>query len=99
MKDILKNINKVFENKIRMGIMSVLSVNESVDFNRMKEVLAVTDGNLASNIKSLEKNGYIDVSKEFVGKKPHTTYRITKLGKSAFIKHIDAVERFIKAQK
>jgi len=55
MKDLIANLNKIFESRVRLGIMSVLTVNESYDFNSLKEALAVTDGNLASHLKALEK--------------------------------------------
>lgn len=96
MKDILQNINKTFDNKIRLGIMSVLMVNESVDFNTLKELLDITDGNLASHTKSLENEEYIQVEKKFIGKKSNTSYKATSLGKKAFQEHLDALERIIK---
>lgn len=98
MKDILKHINKVFDHRIRLGIMSILMVNESVDFKRLKELLGVTDGNLASHIKALEKVEFIHITKKFIGKKPNTTYSVTELGKLEFKKHIAALEKLIKGQ-
>lgn len=95
---LLDNINKLFDHRIRLGIMSILMVNEAVDFNRLKELLEVTDGNLASHIKALEKEAYILVEKQFIGRKPNTRYKATKLGKQAFRKHIDALESIIKSQ-
>ena len=95
MKDILKHINKVFDHRVRLGIMSALMVNETVDFSALKEILGVTDGNLASHIKGLEKVNYIKVEKQFIGKKPNTTYSVTKLGKLEFQKHINALEKLI----
>ncbi|SNR45958.1 transcriptional regulator [Lutibacter agarilyticus] len=95
MKDILKNINKAFDNKVRLGIMAALMVNDYLDFNSLKEILGVTDGNLASHIKALEKVTYIKIEKQFIGKKPNTKYSITKLGKLEFKKHITALEKLI----
>ena len=95
MKDILVNINKLFESKIRLGIMSMLIVNESVDFNSLKSHLDVTDGNLASHISSLEKAKYIKVNKSFIGRKPNTTYSVSASGRRAFNEHLDALERLI----
>lgn len=97
MKDILENLNKAFENKVRLGIMSALVVNDSLDFNSLKELLGVTDGNLASHIKSLSKNEYVLTQKEFMNNKPHTEYSVTDLGKEAFVKHIKAIEQLIKS--
>jgi len=96
---IIDNINKLFDHRIRLGIMSILVVNEDADFNRLKELLDVTDGNLASHIKALEQAEYILVEKSFVGRKPNTNYIITKLGKAAFTKHIDALEKLIQKPK
>lgn len=75
--------------------MSILMVNDSVDFNRLKELLGVTDGNLASHIKALESEDYILITKQFVGKKPNTQYQVTKAGRDAFKKHLDALEQLI----
>lgn len=95
MKDILVNINKLFESKVRLGIMSMLIVNESVDFNSLKQHLGLTDGNLASHLTALEKSKYIKVNKQFIGKKPNTTYSVTAGGRKAFNEHLDALERLI----
>jgi DNA-binding MarR family transcriptional regulator len=95
---LLTNINKVFDNRIRLGIMSILMVNEYADFNTLKELLDVTDGNLASHTKALEKAEYIKVEKQFIGRKPNTRYCTTKLGKGKFKKHISALEKLINKQ-
>ena len=92
----IQDLNKSFENRIRLGFMSILMVNESVDFNRMKELLNVTDGNLASHVTALEKEAYVHVKKEFVGKKTLTTYSATKIGIKAFEDHLTALENLIK---
>ena len=96
MKHIISKINKVFENKVRLGIMSALAVNETLDFNTLKGTLGVTDGNLSSNIAVLEKHDYVVVKKRFIGKKPNTSYSITEAGEKAFKAHIDALEELIK---
>ena len=95
MKNIIQNINKSFDHRIRLGIMSILMVNESADFNMLKELLGVTDGNLASHTKALELENYIMIEKQFIGKKPNTRYSATKNGKKAFQDHIDALEKLI----
>ena len=99
MRDLLDNFNKAFENRVRLGVMSILVVNEHVDFNRLKELLKVTDGNLASHLKALEKEKYIIMSKEFIGRKPNTKYRVTASGKKAFEAHLNALENLIKGKK
>jgi len=93
---IIDNINKLFDHRIRLGIMSILMVNEYADFKRLKELLNVTDGNLASHAKSLENVNYIRVEKSFVNRKPNTKYFITALGKAEFNKHITALEKLIR---
>lgn len=75
--------------------MSVLMVNDWVEFNEMKKLLEVTDGNLASHSAALEKSGYIEIKKEFVGKKPKTSYRVTQSGRDAFTQHINALEKLL----
>lgn len=96
MKNYIENINKAFESRIRLGIMSILMVNDWVDFATVKEMLDITDGNLASHITALEKLEYVEVRKQFVGKKPNTTYAATEQGKKAFIDHLNALESIIK---
>lgn len=92
----IEGLNKQFESRVRLGVMSVLMVNDWVEFNSLKDDLGVTDGNLASHIIALEKNEYIEVSKEFVGKKPKTKYRVTQLGKIEFEHHLSALEKLLK---
>lgn len=95
----IKDLNKHFESRVRLGVMSILMVNEQVDFSTMKETLELTDGNLSSHISALEKNGYIIVYKQFVGKKPKTTYEATALGKEAFLAHLNALEHLLNMKK
>lgn len=99
MKKLLTDFNKAFESKVRLGIMSVLMVNDTVDFNRLKELLHLSDGNLASHIKSLEELNFIKISKKFVGKKPNTTYSASKEGSKAFHAHLKSLENLIREHK
>jgi predicted transcriptional regulator len=96
LKNYIHKLNKAFENRVRLGIMSILMVNDSMDFNTMKETLDLTDGNLASHITALEKEGFVHVKKEFVGKKTMTSYSATKIGVKAFNDHLDALEELLK---
>jgi DNA-binding HxlR family transcriptional regulator len=98
MKADISRLNKLFENRVRLGIMSVLLVNESYDFNNLKEALGVTDGNLASHLKALEENNLIRVNKQFIGRKPNTSYSITESGAALFRDHIKALEDIIRSQ-
>lgn len=96
MKISIDDLNKAFESRIRLGIMSVLMVNDWVDFGTLKELLNITDGNLASHISALEKLEYVKIKKQFLGKKPNTSYAVTKQGKKAFNDHLNALEKIIK---
>ena len=89
---LINNINKAFDHRIRLGIMSILMVNEFADFKTLKELLSVTDGNLASHLKVLEKEKYIEIRKQFVGRKPQTTYQVTTIGRAAFENHLNAMK-------
>lgn len=96
MKELLGDLNKAFENKIRLGIMSALLVNDYLNFNSLKDLLDVTDGNLATHLKSLEKSKYVTFKKEFLGRKPNTKYSATEEGRAAFTKHIKAIEKLLR---
>ena len=96
MKNPIEHLNKIFDSRIRLGIMSALMVNDSVNFNELKELIEVTDGNLATHLKTLEENAYIKVQKGFIGRKTNTTYHATKTGEKAFKLHLDALEQMIR---
>jgi DNA-binding MarR family transcriptional regulator len=98
-KNPITGLNKVFDNRIRLGVMSILMVNEEINFNDLKQMLEVTDGNLATHLVTLEDNGYIKVKKGFIGKKTNTTYSMTKAGEKAFTEHIAALENMIRGVK
>lgn len=99
MKTFLDDLHKAFESRVRLGIMSALAVNDTLDFTALKEYLEVTDGNLASHLKALEKEKFIGVKKAFVDRKPNTKYVMTKEGKKAFQAHLSALENLIRSQK
>jgi len=89
-------LNKAFDSRVRIGVMSILAVNSWVSYKDLKSLLELTDGNLASHINALEKLHYIEIKKQFIAKKPLTTYRVTKTGKKAFEQHIDGLEKLLK---
>ena len=95
---IIDKLNKDFESRVRLGIMSVLIVNDWIDFTEMKTILNITDGNLASHSNALEKSGYIEIKKEFVGKKPKTSYRLTNNGRTAFKEHLQSLEKLMRTK-
>lgn len=95
---IIDGMDQSFNNRWRVGIMAILVVNEWVDFNSLKKLLEIEDGTLASHLKKLEELNCIQFKKEFVGRKPRTSYRSTPEGKEAFEKHLKALERLINNQ-
>jgi len=97
-KNPISNLQKVFESRIRLGIMSALVVNDTLNFNALKELLELTDGNLASHLKALEQQKIIEVTKQFIGRKPSTTYEATELGRELFRQHLSALEELINNQ-
>lgn len=99
MKNPFENLDKILEHRLRLQVISVLAVNDSYEFTALKELLDTTDGNLATHLKALEKEKYISISKSFIDRKPNTRYKITERGRSAFKRHLDAMEELIKQQK
>lgn len=97
MRKEIEQLNKVFDSRIRIGIMSALIVNEDINFNDLKALIDATDGNLATHLKTLEEHKYIKVEKGFIGRKTNTVYSITKAGEKAFRSHLDALEKIIKS--
>jgi len=98
-KQTLAQLHKAFDSRIRLGLMAALAANPQLDFNSLKELLDLTDGNLASHLKGLEKEGFVQVEKSFVGRKPNTSYAITATGRQAFSAHLQALEQLIQTQK
>ena len=96
MKEIVNGLNREFESRVRLGIMSILMVNDRAEFKTLKELLELTDGNLASHLSALEKASYIKVKKQFIDRKPNTTYTISRDGKKAFTEHLNLLEKFLK---
>jgi DNA-binding MarR family transcriptional regulator len=99
MNNPISGLNKIFDNRIRLGVMSILMVNDEVSFNDLKGMLEVTDGNLATHLVTLETESFLKVHKGFVGRKTNTTYSITKAGEKAFKEHISALEKMIRSTK
>jgi len=96
MKSIISNLNKIFDNRIRVGIMSILLRGNWVDFITLRNTLEATDGNLSSHLSALEKHNMIKLKKQFVGNKPKTSYKISRNGLRKFTDHLDALEKLIK---
>ncbi len=81
------NINRVVHEPVRLAILKILTSAKEVDFNFLLTTLGVTKGNLATHINKLETTGFIEVKKEFRGKMPHTSYKVTKTGRRQFQKY------------
>lgn len=99
MKLSFDDLHKAFESRVRLGIMSALAVNSELDFTTLKEFLGVTDGNLATHIKKLEKEDFIEAKKSFIDNKPNTKYFMTAKGKEAFDNYLNIMEQIIKSQR
>jgi DNA-binding PadR family transcriptional regulator len=99
MKEIIAHLQKAFDHRIRLGVMSMLMVNEWVDFTTLRDNLEVSDGNLASHLKALEKEDYISLRKQFIGRRPNTSYQATPKGRDAFLDHLAYLEKIINLQK
>lgn len=99
MKNPLEHLDHLLEHRVRLQIMAVLVAHDTYDFNSFKEILGVTDGNLATHLRALEKEKYITVTKTFLNRKPHTKYKATAKGRHALEKHLRAMEEFIKSQQ
>lgn len=99
MKNIITKLQKIFDHRVRLGIMSILMVNDWVDFTTLREMLELTDGRLASHLKALEDAEYIEVRKQFVGRRPNTSYKATAQGKKAFNDHLDGLEALLKMRE
>jgi DNA-binding HxlR family transcriptional regulator len=93
----LEELDDTIHQKVRLGIMSTLLALGEADFRLLKETLALSDGNLSTHLALLEERGYVAARKEFVRRKPRTTYTPTELGRSAFQSYLVALERIIQA--
>lgn len=89
------SLDETIHQKVRLGIMSALMARGDADFRFLKETLGVTDGNLSIHLSKLEEAGYVVSTKEFVRKKPHTTYAPTDSGRAAFHAYLGALERIV----
>ena len=99
MKELLAALDKAFENRIRLAVMSALMVRDSISFNELKDMLDASDGNLATHLRQLEGKGYIEVQKSFIKRKPNTSYKATKLGRVSFQKHLTALEGLLNQER
>jgi len=96
LEEALRGLNKVLLDKCRLGIMTILYLNKRVDFKYLLSALRTSEGNLASHLNRLEREGYIIVIKRFKGRRPQTLYELTEEGRRAFEKHIEMLEEIVR---
>jgi DNA-binding MarR family transcriptional regulator len=94
-----QNLDKVIHEKGRMAIMSLLAVTSEISFTDMRNDLGMTDGNLTTHIRHLQKAGYVGVTKSFRGKRPLTTLSLTTDGRTAFTTYIDTLEQIVQSAR
>ena len=92
-------LDRLIHERLRLGILSALSVNESLTFNELKKLLDSSDGNLSVHARKLEEAGYIGCAKSFEGRMPRTDYRLTAAGKRALERYLDHMETLIRAMR
>lgn len=88
-------VDRLIHERLRLGIVSALAVNQSLTFNELKDLLKTTDGNLSVHARKLEDAGYINCAKYFEGRMPRTEYRLTLAGRRALAKYLDHMEALI----
>src|ERR1051326_3112491 len=94
-----QNLDRLVHERLRLGILSALSVNPSLTFNELKRLLETTDGNLSVHARKLEEAGYIACTKSFEGRVPRTEYRLTAAGRKALDRYLDHMEALIQAMR
>jgi DNA-binding HxlR family transcriptional regulator len=92
-------LDRIIHERLRLGIVSALSVNESLTFRELKKILDTTDGNLSVHARKLEEAGYIDCEKKFEGRLPRTEYKLTATGRTALEKYLTHMEALIRATR
>ncbi|HEY6484083.1 MAG TPA: transcriptional regulator [Steroidobacteraceae bacterium] len=85
--------------RVRLGIMSALAVNEQLTFNELKGLFDVSDGNLSAHARKLEEAGYIACAKSFAGRRPKSEYRLTSVGRRALYRYLEHIEAVIQATR
>ena len=92
-------LDRLIHGRLRLGIVSALSVSESLTFNELKKLLDTTDGNLSVHARKLEEAGYVACTKSFAGRIPRTDYRLTAAGRRALERYLDRMEALIQAMR
>lgn len=92
-------LNRLIHERLRLGIVSALAVNDRLSFNDLKQMLKTTDGNLSVHARKLETAGYIECIKSFEGRLPRTEYKLTRAGRQALEKYVSHMESLIGAMR
>ena len=92
-------LDRLIHERLRLGILSALSVNESLTFNELKKLLETTDGNLSVHARKLEEAGYLSCTKSFEGRMPRSDYQMTAAGRRALERYLDHMEALIQAMR
>jgi DNA-binding MarR family transcriptional regulator len=92
-------LDRLIHERLRLGILSALSVNESLTFNELKKLLDTTDGNLSVHARKLEEAGYLSCTKSFAGRVPRSDYKLTAGGRRALERYLDHMEALIHAMR
>lgn len=95
----LPHLDRIIHERMRLGIVSALAVNESLTFNELKKLLQTTDGNLSVHARRLEEADYVECSKSFEGRMPKTEYRLSTAGRKAFERYLNHMEALIHAMR
>jgi DNA-binding HxlR family transcriptional regulator len=99
LENALPHLDRIIHERMRLGIVSALAVNETLTFNELKKLLQTTDGNLSVHARRLEEVEYVECTKRFEGRMPKTEYRLTALGRKAFERYLDHMEALIQAMR
>ena len=92
-------LDRLIYERVRLGIMSALAMNEQLSFNELKSLFDVSDGNLSAHARKLEEAGYVMCTKSFEDRRPKSQYRITPVGKRALLRYLEHIEAVIKATR
>jgi DNA-binding HxlR family transcriptional regulator len=94
-----RDLDRLIHERMRLGMVSALAVNESLTFNDLKRLMGTTDGNLSVHARKLEEAGYVSCTKSFEGRMPKTEYRLTRVGRQALERYLDHMEALIRAMR
>jgi DNA-binding transcriptional ArsR family regulator len=95
-KRLIEELDPVLHERGRLAIVSALAAVERLAFTELRDALEMTDGNLSVHLQKLEEKGYVAIDKQFVGRRPQTSCRLTRVGRQAFTRHLDRLEAIVR---